>query len=142
VRTAKTFTAGFTLVELLIVAVVLAILAAVAVPNYRTRAIRAKEARVCANARLVQQVVEEWAVGNSGAFPGLSDLTPKLFPGGSFPENPFTGAPCRIGRVGFSQGNIGYALGPGTYSIEGYGQTAMVIVVGGREGTAGPPSQS
>ncbi len=118
---------GLTLIEMMIVFIAIGILAAIAVPNFQSRATRAKEAAVKVNAHAVQQVVEDWAICNNGAYPGPDDISSGLFPGGVFPENPFTSAACTIAALGFSQGNIGYMMTPGTYVVEGYGESTMVI---------------
>jgi hypothetical protein len=59
----------------------------------------------------------------------LGDIVPGLFPGAVFPTNPFTGAPCNIAAPGFSQGDLGYAIAAGIYTIEGYGETATVLTL-------------
>ena len=60
-----------------------------------------------------------------------------MFPGGVFPDNPFTGAVIAVGATGaYSQGNLGYGLAGLVYTIEGYGYEAT-------SGPAGaPPSSS
>ena len=120
---------GFSLIELMIVVVIIGILAAIAIPNYISMQNRAKEGSVKANAHSVQLVVEDWAVRNNGTYPDLADIDASMFPGGVFPNNPFTGAPITVAAPGFSQGNIGYALAAGIYSVEGYGETATVITL-------------
>jgi hypothetical protein len=58
--------------------------------------------------------------------PALGDIDAGLFPGGVFPDNPFTGAASVIGGVGaYSQGDMGYGLVGGmTYRIQGFGEDA------------------
>jgi len=120
---------GFSLIELMIVVVIIGILAAIAIPNYISMQNRAKEGSVKANAHSVQLAVEDYAVRNNGTYPDLADIDASMFPGGVYPDNPFTGAAITIAAPGFSQGNIGFALAAGIYTIEGYGETATVITM-------------
>ena len=69
---------GFTIVELLIVIVVIAILAAIVIVAYNGIQQRAHTATARSNAEGVQKVVEAYAADDSagsGKYPSLSDLT-------------------------------------------------------------------
>lgn len=56
--------AGFTLIELLIVVAIIAILAAIAVPNFMEAQVRAKVSRALADLRTVSTAAESYAVDN------------------------------------------------------------------------------
>ena len=74
---------AFTLIELLIVVAIIAILAAIAVPNFLEAQTRSKVSRVKADIRTLVTAIESYHVDNN-AFPPPSDAT---------------GAPIRPGRV-------------------------------------------
>lgn len=101
---------AFTLVELLIVVLILAILAAVAIPRFNGASAEAKEAALVSNLHTVRQAIEMYRVQHLDKYPGHPMLTmfktqltssthadgslggaygPYLR--GSFPKNPFTG---------------------------------------------------
>lgn len=74
---------GFTLIELLIVVAIIAILAAIAVPNFLEAQTRSKVSRVMADARTIATAVESYRV-DTNHYP-LTQETPA-----DFPASPFT----------------------------------------------------
>lgn len=67
-------TAGFTLVEVLVVLIVLAILAAIVLPKFIGSSTRARESRMKADLRLIREAIDRFH-NDTGAFPArLSDL--------------------------------------------------------------------
>ena len=63
---------GFTLIELLIVVAIIAILAAIAVPNFLEAQIRAKVGRVKSDMRTVGIAIESYAIDYNGKYPILN----------------------------------------------------------------------
>ncbi len=66
---------GFTLIELLIVVAIIAILAAIAVPNFLEAQIRSKTSRARADMRSTATAMEAYVVDNNG-YPPMGDKVP------------------------------------------------------------------
>jgi len=66
---------GFTLIELLIVVAIIAILAAIAVPNFLEAQVRSKVSRCRADMRSVATALESYAIDNN-KYPPMSDVGP------------------------------------------------------------------
>ncbi|MEQ8819048.1 MAG: prepilin-type N-terminal cleavage/methylation domain-containing protein [Sumerlaeia bacterium] len=66
---------AFTLIELLIVVAIIAILAAIAVPNFLEAQVRSKVSRAKADMRTISTAVESYAVDNNKYHPGWSNVT-------------------------------------------------------------------
>lgn len=62
--------AGFTLVELLVVMLILGILAAIAIPAFFSQRDKGYDADAKADARSVQTALETYAIDNDGAYTG------------------------------------------------------------------------
>jgi type II secretion system protein G len=63
--------AGFTLIELVVVVVILAILAAVAVPRFTARLATARDARRLADVKSIQKAIDQYYI-DRGAYPAAS----------------------------------------------------------------------
>jgi prepilin-type N-terminal cleavage/methylation domain-containing protein len=74
--------AGFTLIELMIVVVIIGILAAIAIPNFIAMQTRAKEGSTKANMHTFQLAAEDHAVLNDGSYSSTADSLILLLPGG------------------------------------------------------------
>lgn len=70
----KTSKKGFTLIELLIVVAIIAILAAIAVPNFLEAQVRAKVSRVKADQRTLATALETYYVDNNAYPPNGADI--------------------------------------------------------------------
>ena len=79
-----------------------------------------------------QLTAEDHSVRTGGVYPANAAAlaASPSWPTGGLPDNPFTGAAMTIGATGaFSQGNCGYSLAAGIYTIEGYGETVLIVTL-------------
>ncbi|MCA9750617.1 MAG: prepilin-type N-terminal cleavage/methylation domain-containing protein [Gemmatimonadetes bacterium] len=91
---------GFTLIELMTVVIVVGVLAAIALANYKSMQDQARVGQVKSTMHIVQLATEEFATRNNGIYPsGPAQLAAEgamtlsgLLPGSAMPENPFTNA--------------------------------------------------
>lgn len=92
--------AGFTLVEIMIVVLIIGLLAMIAIPNVKRSLDKARLESIKANLRTIDNVKTMWAAENKkggDATPGVEELTP-YFNNKIFPQ-PVVGETYNIGRV-------------------------------------------
>jgi prepilin-type N-terminal cleavage/methylation domain-containing protein len=94
-RSFKRAQAGFTLVELLIVVIIIAVLAAIIVPQFSSATVDAKEAALDANLARVRSAIELYHAQHNGAYPGSAATT---------------GATCASGSAGTGAAHSSQAL--------------------------------
>lgn len=86
---------GFTLVELLIVVIILAILAAIVIPQFSSASTDAQEAALDSNLNAIRSAIELYKVQHNGKYPG---------------QVAATGATCTVGSAGTGAINTAQAM--------------------------------
>jgi len=94
-KTLKMAQRGFTLVELLIVVIILAILAAIVIPQFSSATVDAQEAALDSNLNALRSAIELYKVQHNGKFPGAVAAT---------------GATCTVGAAGTGAINTAQAV--------------------------------
>ena len=93
---------GFTIIEILVMAIIILILAALIMPRFLDLESKVQEFKVKENMKTVQKAAEDFALKNNGYYPAKANdpAFQSFFPGGNadnkspqagkYPENPFT----------------------------------------------------
>jgi general secretion pathway protein G len=82
IRLGKVWNKGFTLVELLIVIIIIAVLAAIAIPKFANSSLRSKESALRSNLRLTRDAIDLFRA-DTGALPAVTaDLSVTTAPTG------------------------------------------------------------
>jgi prepilin-type N-terminal cleavage/methylation domain-containing protein len=90
--------AGFTLVELILVIIIIGILAAIIVPKFAGQTDKAKVATTKANINSIRSAVRLWQSDNDGKLPSaLSDLVPTYIR--AIPEEAITPSTTVVGTL-------------------------------------------
>ena len=106
---------GFTLIELLIVVAIIAIIAAIAIPNLLTARMAANEAAAIAGLRTISSAELEFSIANNGVYTNLPGLVT---------------AGILDSRFGAGNGFNGYQYS-GVASVTGAGAATFVSGIGG-----------
>ena len=84
---------GFTLIELMIVIAIIAILAAILIPNFLHARAESQTSACEGNLKQIATALEEYAVDNSGNYPATGVVAVALFAGGKNPGAVYMSAP-------------------------------------------------
>lgn len=108
---------GFTLVEIMIVVAIVALLAAIAIPNLLRARLNANESHAQAVLRTISTACESWAAANNGNYPAvIADMTGAVPP---YLNEDYTVAPRQ-----------GYTFACPVDGIAGYTCTAVPVTAG------------
>jgi type II secretion system protein G len=106
---------GFTLIELMVVVAIIALLAAIIIPNYVHARAQASVSQTEANIKQIATALELY-YGDNEAYPASGDISPTLFGGAT---NPYlTTTPTNaLGHRAYAYTNVAVAGKPDSYTV-------------------------
>jgi len=135
---------GFTLIELMVVIVIIAILAAVALPNFMGATEKARESAVRSAVKTIQTAIEMYATEHSGTYTNDITAYTAYLPGNQFPKSPATNQPYTLNSNLFNGDNpdknptdpakqyaitYTYDVTTNSYVLKGYNRTNTSVVL-------------
>ncbi|MCC2960131.1 prepilin-type N-terminal cleavage/methylation domain-containing protein [Massilia sp. IC2-278] len=141
---------GFTLIELLIVVIIIAILAAIAIPQFSNTSGDAQESAALANLTTMRSAIELYRVQHNGRYPSKAPVTGSTAPtcpdsgGGSTADNNATTFTDQLTKYSSLSGHTcataaaGYSFGPYIRAIPSEPITGSNAVVVATAATATP----
>ena len=88
---------GFTLIELLIVVIILAILAAIAIPQFSASTVDARNAALDANLSTIRSAIEQYRIQHNNVYPAVATAVPAAAcPGGGVAGTGGVGSPAAL----------------------------------------------
>ena len=122
---------GFTLVEIMIVVAIIALLAAIAIPNLLRAKMTSNDALAKATLRAMSTAAESFGTANNGNYPGdetsLTGATPPYLNTGYCANSPLAG--YNYNCSGMS--NSGYTITATPVNVGSTGTTTETITTGG-----------
>ncbi len=122
---------GFTLVEIMIVVAIIALLAAIAIPNLLRARMSSNDALAKATLRAMSTASESWATSNNGNYPGnetsLTGATPPYINTGYCANSPVAGYNYSCAGMSIS----GYTITATPVKVGSTGTTTETITTGG-----------
>ena len=121
---------GFTLVEIMIVVAIIALLAAIAIPNLLRARLTANEASAQATLRTISTAAETYAAANNGNFPtSIDDLSGNVTP--PYLNEDYTDRPRQGYNYTFDSTSAGYSATANATDCGSTGNRNFNITTGG-----------